>query len=157
MTQRFLALSVLSLLAACAPKLIPGTDIVDNSDTRAILQVMEQYRSALENRDAAAIQALVTKDFREDAGTPSEPDDDLTTANLGPYLENLFKQVQGTQVELDVRRIQINEDLGVAGAIYYWKANWRMPGLNTRPQRESELEQMVFRREDGQWKIVSGI
>jgi ketosteroid isomerase-like protein len=155
MLNRFLALSVLSLLAACAPKRIPGTDIVDNSDTRAILQVMEQYRSALENRDAAAIQALVTQDFREDAGTPSEPDDDLTTANLGPYLENLFKQVQGTKVELDVRRVQVQKD--VAAAIYYWKASWRMPNLNTRPQRESELEQMVFRRENGRWKIYSGI
>ena len=155
MLKRFLALSALSFLAACAPKRIPGTEIVDNSDTRAILQVMEQYRSALENRDAAAIQALITKDFREDAGTPSEPEDDLTAANLGPYLENLFKQVQGTQVELDVRRVQVNKD--VAAAIYYWKANWRMPGLNARPQRESELEQMVFRREGGQWKILSGI
>ncbi|NMO17009.1 DUF4440 domain-containing protein [Pyxidicoccus fallax] len=155
MLKRFLALSVLSLLAACAPKRIPGTDIIDNSDTRAILQVMEQYRSAVENQDAATIQALVTKDFREDAGTPGEPSDDLTTANLAPYLENLFKQVQGTKVELDVRRVQVQRDL--AAAIYYWKVSWRMPNLNARPQREAELEQMVFRREDGQWRIVSGI
>ncbi|MFP2910998.1 nuclear transport factor 2 family protein [Pyxidicoccus sp. 3LFB2] len=155
MLKRFLALSVLSLLAACAQKRIPGTEIVDNDDTRAILQVMEQYRAALENRDAGAIQALVTKDFREDAGTPSEPEDDLTAANLGPYLENLFKQLQGPKVELDVRRVQVGED--VAAAIYYWKASWRMPSLSSKPQRESELEQMVFRREGGGWKIASGI
>jgi ketosteroid isomerase-like protein len=155
MLKRFLALSVLSLLAACAQKRIPGTEIVDNSDTRAILQVMEQYRSALEARDAAAIQALVTKDFREDAGTPSEPDDDLTAANLGPYLESLFQQLQGPKVELDVRRVQVSEDIG--SAVYYWRASWRMPNLSAKPQRESELEQMVFRREDGQWKILSGI
>jgi uncharacterized protein (TIGR02246 family) len=155
MLKRFLALSVLSLLAACAPKRIPGTELADTSDTRAILQVMEQYRAALEARDAAAIQALVTKDFREDAGTPSEPEDDLTAANLAPYLEGLFKQLQSPKVELDVRRVQVSKD--VAAAIYYWKANWRMPGLSSKPQRESELEQMVFRREDGQWKILSGI
>ena len=155
MLKRFLALSVLSLLAACAPKRIPGTEIEDNSDTRAILQVMERYRAALENRDAAAIQALVTKDFREDAGTPSDPEDDLTTATLPAYLENLFKVLQSPKVELDVRRVQVGEN--VAAAIYYWKATWRMPGLNPKPQRESELEQMVFRREDGTWKIVSGI
>ncbi|MFP2931833.1 nuclear transport factor 2 family protein [Pyxidicoccus sp. 3LG] len=155
MLNRFLALSVLSLLAACAPKRIPGTDIVDNEDTRAILQIMENYRSAVEARDAAAIQALVSKDFREDAGTPSEPEDDLTAANLAPYLEGLFKQLQGPKVELDVRRVQVGEN--VAAAIYYWKASWRMPSLNQRPQRDSELEQMVFRREDGQWKILSGI
>ena len=155
MLNRFLALSVLTLLAACAPKRIPGTDIEDTSDTRAILQVMEQYRAALEARDAGAIQALLTKDFREDAGTPSEPEDDLTPANIGPYLDNLFKALQSPRVELDVRRVQVAED--VAAAIYYWKASWRMPGLNPKPQRESELEQMVFRREGGTWKIASGI
>ncbi|WP_164015123.1 DUF4440 domain-containing protein [Pyxidicoccus trucidator] len=155
MLKRFLALSVLSLLVACAPKRIPGTEIADTTDTRAILQVMEQYRAALEARDAAAIQALVTKDFREDAGTPAELEDDLTAANLGPYLENLFKQLQSPKVELDVRRVQVGEN--VAAAVYYWKASWRMPGLSPRPQRESELEQMVFRREDGGWKIASGI
>lgn len=155
MLKRFLALSVLSLLAACAPKRIPGTEIEDTRDTRAILQVMEQYRTALENRDADGIMALVTKDFREDAGTPSEPEDDLTAANLRPYLENLFKALQSPKVELDVRRVQVGED--IATAIYYWKATWRMPGLNPKPQRESELEQMVFRREVDGWKIVSGI
>lgn len=155
MLKRFLALSVLSLLVGCASKRIPGTEIEDTSDTRAILQVMEQYRAALEARDSATIQALVTKDFREDAGTPSEPDDDLTAANLAPYLENLFKALQSPKVELDVRRVQVREDIGAA--VYYWKASWRMPGLSSKPQRESELEQMVFRREDGQWKILSGI
>ncbi|QSQ18608.1 nuclear transport factor 2 family protein [Pyxidicoccus parkwayensis] len=155
MIKRFLALSVLSLLVACAPKRIPGTELDDTPDVRAILDVMEKYRSGLENRDAAAIQALVTKDFREDAGTPSDPDDDLTAANLGPYLQNLFKALQSPKVELDVRRVQISENM--AAAIYYWKASWRMPGLNPKPQRDSELEQMVFRREGDTWKIVSGI
>jgi hypothetical protein len=51
--------------------------------------------------------------------------------------------------------VQVSEDIG--SAVYYWRASWRMPNLNAKPQRESELEQMVFRREDGQWKILSGI
>ncbi|WP_338867434.1 YybH family protein [Myxococcus stipitatus] len=155
MLIRFLAVCALSLLAACAPKRIPGTDIDDTSDTRAILAVMEKYRSAVEARDAQAIQALVSNDFHEDAGTPGEPEDDLTAANLGAYLETLFQQLQSPKVELDVRRIQVGQD--VASAIYYWKVNWRMPSLNPRPQREAELEQMVFRREGNTWKIITGI
>jgi hypothetical protein len=45
----------------------------------------------------------------------------------------------------------------LATAIYYWNASWRMPGLNARPQKESELEQMILRKEDNEWKILSGI
>ncbi|NTX64688.1 DUF4440 domain-containing protein [Myxococcus sp. CA051A] len=155
MLIRFLALCALTLLAACAPKRIPGTEIDDTSDTRAILSVMEQYRSAIEARDAKGIQALVSKDFREDGGTPGDPEDDLNTANLVPYLETLFPQLQSPKVELDVRRVQAGKDM--ATAIYYWKVSWRMPSLTPRPQKEAELEQMVFRLEDGRWKILSGI
>ncbi|HZI12023.1 MAG TPA: nuclear transport factor 2 family protein [Myxococcus sp.] len=156
MLNRLLALSVLSLLAACTPKRIPGTEIDDTKDTRAILQVMERYRAALEARDANAIQALVSRDFREDAGTPSEPEDDLHAHNLAPYLAQLFQQLQAPKVDLSVRRVQVRRD-DIATAIYYWNASWRMPSLNQRPQKESELEQMVLRKEDGEWKILSGI
>ncbi|AKF80822.1 Ketosteroid isomerase homolog [Myxococcus fulvus] len=155
MLYRFLAICALTLLAACAPKRIPGTEIDDTDETRAILAVMEAYRSAIEARDAHAIQALVSKDFREDAGTPSDPEDDLTAANLGPYLETLFPQLQSPKVEMEVRKVQVGKD--IATAIYYWKLNFRMPGLTSRPQKEAELEQMVFRLEGNQWKIVTGI
>ncbi|MBZ4408305.1 nuclear transport factor 2 family protein [Myxococcus sp. MISCRS1] len=155
MLYRFLAICALSLLAACAPKRIPGTEIDDTDETRAILAVMEAYRSAIEARDAHAIQALVSKDFREDAGTPSDPEDDLTAANLGPYLETLFPQLQSPKVEMEVRKVQVGKD--IATAIYYWKLNFRMPGLTSRPQKEAELEQMVFRLEGNQWKILTGI
>ncbi|AKQ67607.1 hypothetical protein A176_004519 [Myxococcus hansupus] len=155
MLKRFLAFSVLSLLAACAPKRIPGTDIVDNSDTRAILGVMEQYRAALEARDAQGIQALISPSFQDDGGTPSDPSDDLDAKNLGAYLERVLPRIQGPRIELSVRRIQVGDN--VAAAIYYWNASWRMPSLHSRAMKESELEQMVLRKEDGTWKIVSGI
>jgi uncharacterized protein (TIGR02246 family) len=156
MTLRsLLVCSVLLLASACASRRIPGTDIPDNSDTRAIIAVMERYRSALEARDAKAIQSLVAKSFREDGGTDTL-EDDLTYDNLPQHLAHLFERLESPRVELNIRRVELREN-DMATAIYYWNANWRMPGLNTRPQSDSELEQMILRKEDGQWKIVSGI
>ncbi|MCY1045234.1 nuclear transport factor 2 family protein [Corallococcus sp. bb12-1] len=156
MHNRFLALCAVFLLAACAPKRIAGTELQDTDDTRAILAVMERYRAALEARDAKAIQALVSPKFRDDGGT-EDPEDDLTAANIGPHLEALFTKLKDPKVEINVRRVQFREDEEVAYAIYYWNASWRMPGLNARPQQDSELEQMIFQKVDGDWKIVSGI
>ena len=51
MNKRLLISASLALLAACGARRIPGTDIDDTDDTRAILQVMEKYRSAVEARD----------------------------------------------------------------------------------------------------------
>lgn len=151
-----LALSVLCLVTACAARHIPGTDIIDTDDTRAILSVMDRYRAGIEGRNAQMILDLVSKDFREDAGTET-PEDDLTAANLPEHLNHLFERLESPRVELNVRRVNIDEETGLATAIYYWNASWRLPGLNTRPQTDSELEQMVLRKEDGQWKILSGM
>jgi hypothetical protein len=58
-------------------------------------------------------------------------------------------------VDISVRRVDIQDD--TATAIYYWNASWRMPSLTGRPQSDSELEQMVLKKINGEWKIVSGI
>lgn len=154
MTLRALLFIPLLLTVACGGKRIPGTELQDTDDTRAILAVMERYRSALEAKDAKAIQALVSESFREDGGTEN-PEDDLTHANLPEHLANLFQALDNPKVELSVRRVTVQDE--VATAIYYWNATWKLPSLTTRGQNASELEQMVLQKIDGQWKIVSGI
>jgi ketosteroid isomerase-like protein len=154
MTFRALLVVPLLLAAACAPRRIPGTEIADTDDSRAILAIMERYRTALEARDAKGIQALVSEDFREDGGTET-PDDDLTYANLPTHMSILFQKVDNPKVDISVRRVDVQDD--TATAIYYWNASWRMPSLTGRPQSASELEQMVLKKINGEWKIVSGI
>ncbi|WP_224246002.1 YybH family protein [Hyalangium gracile] len=155
MTYRALLVVPLLLLAsACSTRRIPGTEIADTDDSRAILAIMERYRTAVEAKDAKAIQALVAEDFREDAGTEN-PDDDLTYANLPEHMNALFQRVERPKVDMSVRRVDVQDDM--ATAIYYWNASWRMPTLTSRPQSDAELEQMIFKRVQGEWKIVSGI
>ncbi|MDY7225405.1 YybH family protein [Hyalangium rubrum] len=154
MTFRALLIVPLLLAAACTPRRIPGTELADTEDTRAILAVMERYRSALEAKDAKAIQTLVSKNFREDGGTETT-DDDLTYENLDEHLSNLFQRLDNPKVELSIRRVDVQDEQ--ATAIYYWNASWKLPSLTNRGQNDSELEQMLFQRQDGEWKIVSGI
>jgi hypothetical protein len=155
MNVRPLFVLALLVLSACGPRYIPGTQLNDTEDTRAILKLMERYRAAVEARDARAIQELVSKTFRDNAGT-EDPTDDLTADNLAQALPALFGRMDAPRVELEVRRIDVKPN-GWATAIYYWNASWRAPGLLEKSQRDAELEQMVLQREDGTWRIVSGI
>jgi ketosteroid isomerase-like protein len=154
MTFRPLALALLLLPVACAAKRIPGTDIQDTEDTRAILGVMENYRRALEARDAAAIQAMVDRNFRDNAGTV-EPEDDLTYESLMRELPARLAKFDDVKLEFNVKRIDVQG--ATAQAVYLWNARYRMPRINNKPQLESELEVMVFNRAGDGWKIVSGI
>jgi hypothetical protein len=153
-TRLLLACATLLLAAACGPRNIPGTQIPDTDQSRAVLKVMERYRSALEARDAKALQQLVSKSFRDNGGT-EDPQDDLTYDNLPQALPALFARIDSLRVELDIRRVDVRSN-GVATVIYYWNASFRVPTLLEAPQRDSELEQMVLEKEDGQRRIVSG-
>ncbi|OJT23555.1 DUF4440 domain-containing protein [Archangium sp. Cb G35] len=154
MNVRPLFVCALLVLAACGPRNIPGTQIADTNDSRAILKVMEQYRAALEARDAKALQGLISKSFRDNAGT-DDPADDLTYDNIPEALPALFSRIDSPRVTMDIRKVDVRNN-GVATVIYYWNATWRAPGLLDKPQRDAELEQMVLQKEDGQWRIVAG-
>ncbi|PTL80410.1 nuclear transport factor 2 family protein [Vitiosangium sp. GDMCC 1.1324] len=154
MNVRPLLVCALLVFAACGPRYISGTQIPDTNETRAILKVLEQYRSALEARDAKAIQQLVSKSFRDNGGT-EDPEDDLTYDNLPEQLPALFARLQSPKVDLDIRSVDVKRN-GIATVVYYWNASYRVPGLLDKPQRDSELEQMVLQKEEGQWRIVSG-
>ena len=52
-------LAALALLA-CGAKRIPGTEIRDTPETRAVVAAIEAYRQAAEKRDAEAVMALVS-------------------------------------------------------------------------------------------------
>lgn len=155
MTIRPLLVCALLALAACGPAFIPGTQIPDTDETRAVLKVVEQYRVALEARNAKAIQELVSKSFHDNGGT-EDPQDDLTYDNLPQALPALFARLDSPRVDMDIRMIDVKKN-GIATVTYYWNASWRVPGLLDKTQRNSELEQMVLSKEEGKWRIVAGL
>ena len=150
-----LAAAALVILASgCAQRRFPGTEIEDNSDTRAIRDVMLAYINALENKDAGALLGLVSEKFADNSGT-AEPDDDLNYEVLKAQLPERFKRLSDIRVEMELRRIHVEGDAAVA--VYFYNLRYRMPGINEKPQLESDLKQMNFAREGEGWKITSGI
>ncbi|MGA9520367.1 MAG: nuclear transport factor 2 family protein [Myxococcaceae bacterium] len=145
---------IAALAAACAPRRIPGTDIQDTDDTRALLTVIDRYRTGVESRNAEAVSGLVAPDFRDDGGTPAA-DDDLDTRNIRDALTQRFARIDDVRLEIDLRSIDVQDDL--ASAVYYYTLRYSMPGLSDKVQTASELKRMDFRRIDGEWRIVSGI
>jgi hypothetical protein len=158
--RNLVVLAVGVAAVGCAPKKIPGTDINDNDDTRAILDVIESYRRAYEKKDTQTIVALLDEAFREDGGTGT-PDDDFEFRNAGPKLQTIFNAVDDIRLDVNVRKIEFDDKMVKARVVYMWNTTFRLPTLTTRPQAESEIKQMTFRRPDNKkktaWRITSGI
>jgi ketosteroid isomerase-like protein len=153
MSRRHAAL-LLVAGAACV-RTIPGTEIADTRDNRAIVDVIDAYRRAFEARDAASAMALVSADYFDDAGT-ADPSDDLDRAQLARVLPETLAHLPSVKLELAVSRIDVDGDK--ASAYMFHDTRYRV----TTPRgevakRDSDLARMTFRREGGAWKIASGL
>jgi hypothetical protein len=157
-TNACLVLLVVSL-GGCAAHKIPGTEIDDNDDTRMILGVIEQYRKAVESKNAQSIVELADENFKDDGGSAA-PDDDLDYKSLYTVLPARLAKIDDIRLELAVRKIEINKELGDARATYTYSTSFKLPGLTPKPQSEAEIKQMTFHLADKDkhlWKITSGI
>lgn len=150
MRRALLSLIVVAA-AGCGPHHIPGTDLEDTGDTRAIIDVISRYNSALEARDANGILALVDPEFRDNAGTLT-PEDDIDIERLRTVLPQRLAKLQDVAVRIEIKAIDVKGDH--AQAVYTWVSQFK---LNGKSRTESDIKRMELRRWADGWKIVSGI
>ncbi len=158
MNVRLLAVAAAALLAlpACSQKNIPGTSIPDTDDTRSLVALMDAYRNSVETGDVEKLSKLVASTFRDNGGTAA-PDDDLDRSNLEPALRERFSRLANVRLDMDIRSIDVQRREDTAHAIFYYTLRFEMPGLSDRLQTSADLKRMDFRREDGEWRIQSGL
>lgn len=146
-------------LSGCVRK-IPGTEIDDNADSRAILDVMTAYRAAVEQRNAQQLIDLADPAFRDDGGS-SNPDDDLDYQTLYTSLVTRFQRIEDVRLDMNVRRMEFDEGTAAARVTYTYTLSFKMPSLSGRTQTDTDIKQMVLKRSEetgkARWRIVSGI
>lgn len=144
-------------LCGCTVKKIPGTDIDDTSDTRAVLDVVNAYRVAVEHRNVDALIELADESFRDDGGS-SGPDDDLDYKTLRTALPARFARIEDLHLDLSVRKVAFDDEAKSARVTYTYTLAFKLPQLSSRAQQENDIKQMTLKRVDEKtWKIVSGI
>ncbi len=156
MTLRTALLALATLAAVgCSPPHIPGTDIKSTPDSRAVYDVVQAYRQAMEKRDAAAVLALVAPTYFDTAGT-ADPSDDLDRAKLEASLPQDLARAEGVKVDFTIRKIDVQGDQAQAELFYdsYYRVQTPSGAI---PRRDSDVHRMKLQRIEGAWKIVSGL
>jgi hypothetical protein len=115
------AIAAISITAACGGPSgnIPGTQVSDTEFNRDIIEAVEQYRLAVERRDAAALILMASPQYWEDSGTPSGSDD-YGFDGLSTVLAGRFQQADDVRFSLHYvnirRRCSSGTPIGVGGA-----------------------------------------
>jgi hypothetical protein len=144
-------------LSGCLHNKLAGTDIDDTSDTRAVLDVVNQYRAAMEHRNAQGIIDLADESFRDDGGSVN-PDDDLDYKTLFTTLPARLQKIADVKLDLTVRRIEFDDDSKKARVTYSYQLTFKVPEYTSRTQTENDIKQMTLKRVgENAWKITSGI
>jgi hypothetical protein len=155
---RLLLLSVLivsPLVPGCAETLIPNTDVPDTADNREIVDFIEGYRHAVEERNPAGIMRLVSERYFDDNGTPST-DDDIDYAGLRERFQRWEGDVIDIRYEMRYRRITFEPDRVFVDFTY--TGSFKVRDLEgERWSRRLADNRIEIVREDDELRIISGL
>lgn len=158
MTARTSLIALFLLIAAvgCGHQNIPNTHVEDTGENREIIEFVERYRKAVEDRDTATLMNMTSRFYFDDMGTPAGEDDvDYDSLKVG--LERMRKEVLAARYQISYRGLTYTTNERVLVDLLY--TGWFKVETPEGPQWRRRLEphRIVLAREDGKLLIVSGM
>jgi hypothetical protein len=144
------------VLPACSHvQTIPGTTVQDNRLNRHLIEILEDYRTALESKDPARLLALAHPQYFEDSGT-AKTDDDYGYDGLRQVLQTRLAAVRTLHYNIEYRRIQVTGTRALVDVRY--DATLQMAtAIGDRWERKQNDKRIELEREGERWLIISGM
>jgi hypothetical protein len=134
----------------------PGTTIVRSETNRRIIEVVEQYRRRLLERNVTGLLALASPRYFEDSGTPRS-DDDYGYEGLKQVLTTKLQRVKSLRYEIEYRSIRpvgtkVEVEVFIDGSFELASAE-----SGDRYRRVNDYHRFVLDSEDDKWKFLAGM
>jgi hypothetical protein len=141
----------------CAHGTIEGTSVPDTEENRAVLEVLTTFRSAMQERDADKIIALVASDYFEDMGTIDQADDYGYKHLIETVIPSSLQVAQEVYLTFEIHNIEVDGDSAWADVRYNSRAKL---GLSSGDLWEThkDFNRIEFSMsEAGRWVIKAGL
>jgi hypothetical protein len=155
MRARHVSLCLAFFFAGCAREVIPNTQVEDTEENRSVLDFMEKYRNAVEQRDAVTLGKLASEQYFDDMGTPAG-DDDMDREALLANLKRMREEILAARYQISYRNVTYVQDRVLVDIVYTgWFKVQTTAGNQWR--RRLEPHRLVLQREDDSFLILSGM
>ena len=158
------------MTVACSPKMIKGTNIEETPDSKEILNVFAHYLKGFKEQNPDIYLEYVSKNYYDTNGT-DEANDDVDYDKLIEILNSdIYHSLEKVSMTAIVKDLFFNDAGNKAELIYFYEVRFKMKSsvppteenAFTQPDgmtnhKLSENNKMKFIKEDGKWKIVSGL
>jgi hypothetical protein len=151
-------------VAACAHQVsyVPGTRIPYSKANESVLAACEQYRLAVERRDADALMLMANKQYWEDSGTPSGSDDYGYEGLRNVLMTRLQK---ATDIRYSMRYMGVRQSCKVlqpgcrAAVDVLIDASFTISDALGNPKRPDKRDQnqLVLQWDGHRWEFLSGM
>jgi hypothetical protein len=155
--RRLLLAAMILGTCACGPKYIEGTQVQDTALNRELVDLIDTYREAIQNRDAGALVPLVSRTYFENAASTAKPEDDYGYEELLkkvlPVLRDNVKKVN-YKIVVDGITVVGNE----AEVFMEWELTFQyVEGGREGWSTAKDRNKMELVKEGGVWKIKAGL
>ncbi len=143
--------------SACAHSKIPRTSIDDTPENRAIIELVDRYKTAMESLDASAVLSLVSPRFYENNAN-SDDTDDYDFSGLEANLRQEFQKTRALKLDLRVDVVEVDQEAGTAFAELYYqvRAHHEYPA-GMQWETSADRTRLRFTKSGDQWMIVGGL
>lgn len=151
-----LLVTSVSTLVGCGKRYVKGTTVKYSAEKQQLADVVEQYRQAVERRDADALRKMASLNYYENASTTTKAEDDYDFNGLQKVLADLKNQVKAVKYSISIKDIHI---LGETARVdYEYKSQYLIAvGEQDRWATHGDKNRLTFRREEGEWRILAGM
>lgn len=143
-------------LSACNPAYVTNTKIPFSPEKQEIADLIERYRVALEQRDADTLRNMTSDGYYENASTTDDPSDDYDARGLSEVLTKLKRQVKAVKYSIKISQIEVLEGTAAVDVEYTGQYSFTYDERD-RWATYADKNRITLRREEGAWKIVSGL
>lgn len=151
-----LLLAIALAPVACAHySVIPGTRVIDTKTNREIIEVLERYRQALEEKDGASLLALAHPNYYEDSGTP-KGDDDYGYEGLKEILARRLSALKTLRYNIEYRKVEV-EGTRARADIRYDASYQIATEMGDRWERKQNDKRIELENDGKRWLIIAGM
>ena len=141
----------------CTPTMIQHSQVEATPENLEVWNQVEEYRIAMEERDAERLMSLVSREYFDNFATTDRSDDDYgynaLAEQLAPILRNNAKKVR---MKVRLTNLVIEEERAEAHFEYTARFLITEGGRDSWESR-NDFNRLVFARENDQWKIIEGL
>ena len=157
------SLLALALGVGCGPALIDDSSVIaedaeitDTPEHRAIIELVDNYRRALEDKDIGTLRRLISSDYYENAGTNHSTMDDYGYDGLNHVFDLYSENVRQLRLSVLVREIELQGDRANVYVDFVYNMLYVVEGQE-RWQVDRDLNRLELVREGTDWRVVAGL